>query len=157
MLHPIMTTTILYKSNVIAVLPKMQSTQHGLNFPSRRYRKLRSVHVDILINVQEYVPVLECWHMFFRCLDSSHELPYWFKFNHLVQQYCEHLTCLVRYRWVFHVGRRMLVSNNRRNQRHILKLVLRQLSLPHRSWSSEDYPSWCAGATTLHLSETWVN
>ena len=44
-----------------------------------------------------------------------------------------------------------------RNKQHILKLVLRQLSLPHRLWSSEDYLSWFAGATILHLRETWVN
>ena len=44
-----------------------------------------------------------------------------------------------------------------RIQQHILTLVLMQLSLLHRSWSSEDYLSWFAGATILHLREMWVN
>ena len=44
-----------------------------------------------------------------------------------------------------------------RNQQHILTWVLVQLSLLHRSWSSEDYLSWFAGATILHLRETWVS
>ena len=50
-----------------------------------------------------------------------------------------------------------LVLITRRDQRPILKMVRMQLSLPHRSWSSEDYISWFAGATILHLRETWVN
>ena len=94
------------------MLPKIQVTQHGSNFPSCPYRKLWSVFVDILINVQEYVPVLECWRMFFRCLDSYCQLLYWLRFNHLVQQYCEHLTCLVRYQWVFRFVQRMTGPNN---------------------------------------------
>ena len=94
------------------MLTKTQATQHGFNFPSRPYRKLRSVSVDILINIQEYVPVLECWRLFFRCLDSYYQLPYRLKFNHLVQQYREQSTDLVRYQWVFHFVQRMLSSNN---------------------------------------------
>ena len=86
-----------YKSNAITVLTKAQATQHGFNFPSRAYRKLRSVSVDILINIQEYVPVLECWRMFFRCLDSYCQLLYRLKFHHLVQRYREQSTDLVRY------------------------------------------------------------
>ena len=112
MLHPIMTTTILYKSNAITVLPKMQSIQHGLNLPSRPYRKLRSVPIGILINVQEYVPVLECWRVFFRCLDSYYELPCRLKFNRLVQQYCKYITGLVRYQWVFCFVQGMTGPNN---------------------------------------------
>ena len=84
------------------MLPNAQATQHGFNFPSRPYRKLRSVPINILINVQEYVPVLECWRVFFCYLDSYHELSYQLKFNHLVQQYCKYITGLVRYQWVFH-------------------------------------------------------
>ena len=94
------------------MLPNAQATQHGLNFPSRRYRKPRSVPIDILINIQEYVPVLECWRMFFRCLDSYYELPCRLKFNHLVQQYCKYITGLVRYQWVFRFVQRMTGPNN---------------------------------------------
>ena len=95
------------------MLPKIQATQHGSNFPSRSYRKLRSVPIDILINIQEYVPILECWRMFFRCLDSYCRLLYRIKFNHLVWQYCKHCAGLVRYQRVFHFAQRMLVSNNK--------------------------------------------
>ena len=92
--------------------PKTQTTQHGSDFPSRSYRKHRSVPVDILINVQEYVPVLECWRVFFYHLDSYHELSYRLKFNHLVQQYCKYITGLVRYQWVFHFVQRMPGPNS---------------------------------------------
>ena len=94
------------------MLPNAQATQHGLNFPSHCYRKLRSVPIDILINIQEYVPVLECWRMFFRCLDSYSQLPFWLNFNHLVQQYCEQSTNLVRYQWVFRFVQRLTGPNN---------------------------------------------
>ena len=94
------------------MLPKIQATQHGSNFPSRSYRKLRSVPIDILINVQEYVPVLECWCMFFRCLASYSQLSDRLKLSHLVQQYCEYSTGLVRYQWVFYFAQTMLVPDN---------------------------------------------
>ena len=98
---------------MLSLLPKNQATQHGFNFPSRCYRKLWSVPVNIPINIQEYVPVLECWRMFFRCLDSYCQLLYRLKFNHLVQQYREQSTGLVRYQWVFHFAQRMSLSNNK--------------------------------------------
>ena len=101
-----------YKNNVITVLTMAQATQHGFNFPSRSYRKLRIVLIDILINVQEYVPILERWRMFFRYLDSYYQLLYRIKFNHLVWQYCKHCAGLVRYQWVFHFVQRMTGPNN---------------------------------------------
>ena len=94
------------------MLPKTQVIQHGSNFPSRSYRKLWSVPADILINVQEYVPVLECWCMFFRCLASYSQLSDRLKLSHLVQQYCEYSTGLVRYQWVFYFAQTMLVPDN---------------------------------------------
>ena len=97
---------------MLSLLPKNQATQHGFNVRSRCYRKLRIVSFDILINIQEYVPVLECWRLFFRCLDSCCQLLCRLKFNHLVQQHREQSTDLVRYQWVFHFVQRMLSSNN---------------------------------------------